>query len=1127
MNTTDSDIRHRYRGEAEGDDIGMDEVVTEEEDFTQNHLPSFSFKPGSFKYRWRVLLPLLPCFVVATAIGGRAVVSLSAWGFAAAYAFHAVEMYSASLYTGLAFGGAVCASVYFQGYHLASYSVLNLLFLNFVSLGMVLLAMLGLIESPYLQFKFPNIALMMERLLVTFPPVPIAACVGWTVFASTGADAVPICLSATLFCLLLLYAKPFSSSFLQVEEEDGRGVGEKERERRSAAVTSREMEDWGQHIPLVSDICKVGGRYIIVGKAESMVMVGGFVFIPAIAHVGIHWGSFSTFEDIMELVLLVYAPLALLVLFREQGTLWWIGVPEDMMKVLATLFLWGSLLVSLFAFEVRVIFHSFSHLILLPRRIAYVVVTGGLFSAFGMLFVSNAGVLPPNLARLSNFALSTVAALSLHLVLGVKWYFIPVPLIGAFCGTLFMHNRKPIFFMVTVSCATAMLGLYLQRSLWKISFYLHTPSLGPVSMRELVLFLALCFVMGLLLPGVIAMGVKARDPKKAIAALLPVYSISVAVAEVIMMSATLPMYSSIYVVVTSVGFFITSILLVKHKLLMKAPAFVVFCTSMSKLSIIVNSDFIFMLETFVLVLTFAGPHFDALFSVLETGKKVEKKKRGEENIRLDEDESQNKSFRAIALSIAPIAILMLSRSTFVEEMLKVFTGTHSSPPSSTVWMVTLLITSANTLLNFVLYVNTMLAVRGAAALGVVAASFFLFVEPDSRDLTSSEAVGFIFGIAAAVCAIASVLLRRARSGQILRVLLYALSALFIGLSCSGLVGIRNLSLGELTTILHFSTPFWLMVTCLVVTDPRLTQPNYRLVLALIAFGAAYLIVSVFMLPTPPFDSRDGANARKARQGDLLVTHAVANVVVALACRVRVILLEGKKEDVRGQYRAKDVEDEDEYIRESGNLSAFLAFGQLVIHHFVFADSMSFGQSDSSSSLLNIGDDLRLLLYPALLLLLSKDSHLLPWYTPARRFFLPFVAMISALYFVAVLSIFGVIGSDVHVVRYGSDLSSLFGKVTNMLEVLSALPSHVTFALHLFGPADKGVVVRHGRRVASKETRRAGVSFYQWILVLPLNLLPLAFGGMPAVRLIGAMGVAVTTFGMLAVWRKKRSSRRLM
>lgn len=81
------------------------------------------------------------------------------------------------------------------------------------------------------------------------------------------------------------------------------------------------------------------------------------------------------------------------------------------------IFLWGSLAVIIFGIEVRVIFHSFSHLILLPPPYSYFVVTVGLYSVFGMLFVSNAGVLPSNVAKLANFALAIIGALSVTLVL--------------------------------------------------------------------------------------------------------------------------------------------------------------------------------------------------------------------------------------------------------------------------------------------------------------------------------------------------------------------------------------------------------------------------------------------------------------------------------------------------------------------------------------------------------------------------------------------------------------------------------------------------------------------------------------------------------------------------------------
>lgn len=81
-------------------------------------------------------------------------------------------------------------------------------------------------------------------------------------------------------------------------------------------------------------------------------------------------------------------------------------------------------------------------------------------------------------------------------------------------------------------------------------------SLGTIHFQELLLFLILCSSMGLLLPGIAAMGRRANHPRRAVSVLVPSYTAALALCELVMRAAKLPIYSELFVVLTSGGFLV-------------------------------------------------------------------------------------------------------------------------------------------------------------------------------------------------------------------------------------------------------------------------------------------------------------------------------------------------------------------------------------------------------------------------------------------------------------------------------------------------------------------------------------------------------------------------------------------
>lgn len=179
-----------------------------------------------------------------------------------------------------------------------------------------------------------------------------------------------------------------------------------------------------------------------------------------------------------------------------------------------------------------------------------------------------------------------------------------------------------------------------------------------------------------------------------------------------------------------------------------------------------------------------------------------------------------------------------------------------------------------------------------------------------------------------------------------------------------------------------------------------------------------------------------------------------------------------------------------WIASVGNVSATLAFGLAAHINAAYLD----------------GNDSAVFCLVPLLLLLSRDNGLFSKLTDSKRYF-PLVVV--SLGYLASSALFQLAIRD-SLERHGlihkhsghrPETAGAFAVVRNLLALAVTIPGHSMFASFMWN-------FKHTRDI-------------YWVLLLPLNFLPIMVSDLPSVRLLGALGIAEGAMQLFLSNRIKR------
>ncbi len=200
------------------------------------------------------------------------------------------------------------------------------------------------------------------------------------------------------------------------------------------------------------------GPAVVVEATETKILVWYLLLAPCTLHLALHYSVL--FEpgvgNVATALALLGLPVVLLRILAKQNILWCFGGSSDQRKIVADIAAGVAGLVLLYIVEVKIIFVSFAHYILLPEPMATVAVTLGLYGGVGTLFCVLTGALR-NPVILS--AIASSAGIAVSLTLGMPIVMLWAPVIATLGFVRFYSTCLSLFAskLLLLKCAAILL----------------------------------------------------------------------------------------------------------------------------------------------------------------------------------------------------------------------------------------------------------------------------------------------------------------------------------------------------------------------------------------------------------------------------------------------------------------------------------------------------------------------------------------------------------------------------------------------------------------------------------------------------------------------------------------------
>jgi hypothetical protein len=443
----------------------------------------------AFLHHLRVLIALIPCWLMILSMSGR--IMLSTFGFFAAVAsfLYSVRLYNSSLLA-LVAGITAC-------------NVLQLLigtsFISTSSLfGFMLLNntfVMGL-SGAYCALLFPYIysdaktgistARTTEKFLFVVMPLLATSMLTWAAISQFGIQNGPYWMLMIQMVSYILFGLPQQSSFSKFfEDEDSKAAVATETSHRES-----EMIGGIKYSELVCDE--------LLSYFQTIQL-----FLPAGLHVAIYWrvlfvvlpSTIAEWTHFTDIVILILVPLLLLGLLGTVGRyspLWWMrGKVENVYK----LFLMASTLLLIPCLEFRVLYFAFDHLFTgLERPYNYIAITLALYAfLLAITLHLRTGNAPPHSTQIGgsnqfqalvatqmlkerkvSYALGLFCALLLSKALGIPMFLWPATLFASVAFISFYFERRFWMYAVFVGCVVVSLSWFVARSLYPLNITFFT-----------------------------------------------------------------------------------------------------------------------------------------------------------------------------------------------------------------------------------------------------------------------------------------------------------------------------------------------------------------------------------------------------------------------------------------------------------------------------------------------------------------------------------------------------------------------------------------------------------------------------------------------------------------------------
>jgi len=495
-----------------------------------------------------------PCLLVVLAFGGKLTLGTIVIGLMFSYLLDTVDQREGTFVAFWVTLAATALGLFVSGFYMISYSIFTLFLLYNMGILCLLAGAWGSLHFRWLQKQAAPVVLIFERLVFAVIPYPTSVVLTWAVVSVSSIDSGPFFLMFVLFVNYILYSLPLYSSFKLAPKSQ------------------------------TSHLSRTTDTYIL-GKKESALHTLLFLILPALFYACIYKAViFESSVRMAEFGIMATLPFILLRLLVPKGALWWTGLHPDSQASLLNFASIVALLVLIGCLEVRVVFHTFSHLIKIEPPWSYLFVTLALYSLCGLAAACFLPIFGAPLLR-SMPAVLTLAVLCALTVAAV--FKMPLPaaaclMVSAVGFSMFYLDRKLISYGLFVVGLFSPFVWLMTESFWFLDYDF---SVLKVNLRELVSLLGILFFIALILPGVVLR----RKPLPITGLLLFLHSLGLVVGEWLLFSQFSGVYSPYLVLLTSVLGIAMTIKLEAQERISAFSAWIISVLHIAKLSMLLSA----------------------------------------------------------------------------------------------------------------------------------------------------------------------------------------------------------------------------------------------------------------------------------------------------------------------------------------------------------------------------------------------------------------------------------------------------------------------------------------------------------------------------------------------------------
>lgn len=498
----------------------------------------------SFQYDAHVAALLLPCLYLLFAFSGEVVLTVVAIGLIVVYCFDTLDLpefaFGSFWFTIL---GSMIA-LWISALRHMKLSIFSFALISNLCLIILLAGLWGSLHFPWLHKEMPETIRLFEQSLFSMIVVPSAALLCWGAMTLTSVPASPYFLALFLYIGFRFAIMPTRSSYNSKGEVTSQVKGA----NVSASVSS------SSEIP----------EYI-VGSVATVAHTWMLLFLPSVLYIAIHYRVVFTLLGASNVVLLFSISLLLFLTLidpqkRLDGALWWADVSDRTLHEYQPLLVRVGLVLFALSFQYRVIVYSYSHVLKYYGAypvVAHLLVAICLISGLVALHLLSEGEhrqkAAEDVRRRSLKICMHISATAFAVSVGVPELMLVFVFLGVETICNFLFNRQFSHYLLFLIAATVAILWFIKRTYWFLEV-----NIGPFSISGFSSYLAVLFVVALLVPGLTIVDISSL----ANSMLLIMYVVGVLFGEMLLMRENRHYESDVYptylVMATSVtGFFLS------------------------------------------------------------------------------------------------------------------------------------------------------------------------------------------------------------------------------------------------------------------------------------------------------------------------------------------------------------------------------------------------------------------------------------------------------------------------------------------------------------------------------------------------------------------------------------------